>query len=181
MRKIGLNVTEYAERKRLMLRLDLNLVWTIINVLIIFFIVKRFLIKPVNKILAARQAELDKQFADAESAQNEALELKKQAQDAQNEMEEGREAAVREAREQAQKEYDRIVADARNQADHIVAEAQALADKESRERKQQTEEEIAGLVVAAAAKLAASQNSEEENRRLYDQFLARTGGLERQA
>ena len=45
-----------------MLRLDINIVWTILNLLIIFAIVKIFLIKPIHKILDARQAEIDKQM-----------------------------------------------------------------------------------------------------------------------
>lgn len=32
-----------------MLRIDLNIVWTIINVLILFALVKKFLFKPVRK------------------------------------------------------------------------------------------------------------------------------------
>ena len=52
-----------------MLRLDINIVWTILNLLIIFAIVKIFLIKPIHKILDARQAEIDKQYADAKAAQ----------------------------------------------------------------------------------------------------------------
>ena len=51
-----------------MLRLDINIVWTILNLLIIFAIVKIFLIKPIHKILDARQAEIDKQYADAKAA-----------------------------------------------------------------------------------------------------------------
>ena len=59
-----------------MLRLDINIVWTILNLLIIFAIVKIFLIKPIHKILDARQAEIDKQYADAKAAQDSAEELK---------------------------------------------------------------------------------------------------------
>ena len=59
-----------------MLRLDINIVWTILNLLIIFAIVKIFLIKPIHKILGARQAEIDKQYADAKAAQDSAEELK---------------------------------------------------------------------------------------------------------
>ena len=61
-----------------MLRLDINIVWTILNLLIIFAIVKIFLIKSIHKILDARQAEIDKQYADAKAAQDSANELKGQ-------------------------------------------------------------------------------------------------------
>ena len=63
-----------------MLRLDLNLVWTIINMLIIYAIYRKLLYQAVQKVLDARQAEIDKQYADAETARQSAEQLKEQAQ-----------------------------------------------------------------------------------------------------
>ena len=40
-----------------MLRLDWNLLFTVINLLILYFLMKRFLFKPVNEILEKRQQE----------------------------------------------------------------------------------------------------------------------------
>lgn len=51
-----------------MLKLDINLVFTVINLLIIYFILSKFLFKPVKNILAKRQEEIDKQYAEAEEA-----------------------------------------------------------------------------------------------------------------
>ena len=48
-----------------MLRLDWNLLFTVINLLLLFVLMKIFLFKPVQKIIAARQAEADKQFDEA--------------------------------------------------------------------------------------------------------------------
>ena len=55
-----------------MLRLDINIVWTILNLLIIFAIVKIFLIKPIHKILDERQAQADSMLTDAVKAKEEA-------------------------------------------------------------------------------------------------------------
>ena len=38
-----------------MLRLDINLVFTIINLLVLYFLMKKFLFKPVNNIIAQRE------------------------------------------------------------------------------------------------------------------------------
>ena len=38
-----------------MLRLDINLVFTIINLLMRYFLMRKFLFKPVNGIIAARE------------------------------------------------------------------------------------------------------------------------------
>ena len=150
-----------------MLRIDLNLLWTVINVLIIFVIVKKFLLKPVNKILAARQEEIDRQYATAKEA--EASKLNSEEQKAE---------MLKEARAKAGEEYQRIVADARSEADKILSDAKILADREQEKRMQQTQNQIAELVVAAAAKLVASKTSEEEDKELYNQFITKTGGLE---
>ena len=55
-----------------MLRLDWNLLFTVINLLLLFVLMKIFLFKPVQKIIAARQAEADKQFDEAAAKQAEA-------------------------------------------------------------------------------------------------------------
>ncbi len=161
-----------------MLRIDLNLLWTVINVLIIFVIVKKFLLKPVNKILAARQEEIDRQYATAKEAEENAKQLKEQAAASKLNSEEQKAEMLKEARAKAGEEYQRIVADARSEADKILSDAKILADREQEKRMQQTQNQIAELVVAAAAKLVASKTSEEEDKELYNQFITKTGGLE---
>lgn len=61
-----------------MLRLDINLVFTIINLLVLYFLMKKFLFKPVNNIIAQREEAIKKQFDDADEAQKKADDLKKQ-------------------------------------------------------------------------------------------------------
>ena len=104
-----------------MLRLDINIVWTILNLLIIFAIVKIFLIKPIHKILDARQAEIDKQYADAKAAQDSADELKTKYEASLNGVQAEKEGILNEARSKAGNEYDRIVADAQTEAGRAEA------------------------------------------------------------
>lgn len=59
-----------------MLRLDINLVFTVINLLVLYFFMRKFLFGRVNKIVEERKALIEKQFADAEAAQNEADSMK---------------------------------------------------------------------------------------------------------
>lgn len=162
-----------------MLRLDLNIVWTVINLLIIYAIIRVFLFKPVNKILAARQSEIDKQFSDAKSAQDAAQGLKKQYEDSMSGMAQEKAAVINEARGKASEEYERIVADAKDQAGRIISDARVLADKEQEKRMQQAQEEIADLVVAATAKMVASKTNAQEDRELFNVFLSKASGRRR--
>ena len=56
-----------------MLRLDWNILFNIINILILYFLLKRFLFKPVNGILEKRQQEADSIFAQANEKEIETL------------------------------------------------------------------------------------------------------------
>ena len=158
-----------------MLRLDINILWTIINLLIIYVIVRRFLFKPVKKVLAARQAEIDKQYEDARNTQDAAEAMKKQYEESLSGIANEKADILKEARSKASDEYERIIADAKEQAVKIESDALKNASIEKEKYMQQTREEIADLVIEATAKIAASKQNEEADRRLYDQFIAKTG------
>lgn len=158
-----------------MLRLDINLIFTVINLLIIYWIVRRFLFKPVHQILAKRQEEIDQQYADAKEAEEKALGLKQQYEESVKGIADEKAAAVSEARVKAGEEYDRIVADAKAEADKLVGDAKRLARHEREKSVKQAQEQIAELVVEAAARVVASGQGPEADRELYNQFLAKTG------
>lgn len=158
-----------------MLRLDINLLFTVINVLIIFWIVKKFLFKPIHKILDARQAEIDKQYKDVQTAQNAADALKKECEDAQKNMEAESKVVLEEAKQKAYEEYDRILADAKEEASKIVSDAEKNAKAESEKYMETAKQQVADLVLEATAKIMASKQSSKSDRELYDEFIAKTG------
>ena len=55
-----------------MLKLDINLLFTVINLVVWYLLIKKFLFKPIQKILAQRQQEVDNIYADADSAKQDA-------------------------------------------------------------------------------------------------------------
>ena len=61
-----------------MLRFDWNFLFMLINLIIFFLLMKRFLFKPIMKVMDKRKEMIDNQFNDAENANNQALEVKKQ-------------------------------------------------------------------------------------------------------
>ena len=139
-----------------MLRLDINLVFTVINLLVLYFFMRKFLFGRVNKILEERKALIEKQFADAKTAQD------------------GEEIIARakaEAKEQSEKllaATDAELEQKRRRAEETMAveRANALRDMKS---------EIATLVIDAAAKAVGDRNTEQQDRMLYDKFIAEAG------
>ena len=95
-----------------MLRVDWNLLLTIINLLLLFVLMRIFLFKPVQKIIAARQEEADRQFKEAGESKQAAEEARKQYEASLANAEEAKKQVLQEARQTADAEYKRIVSDA---------------------------------------------------------------------
>ncbi len=157
-----------------MLKVDINLLGTILNVLIIFFIVVRFLLKPVNKILDQRAEEIEKIYAKAGETAKEAQELKASYEQSLADIDGEKSRIISESRSKAGEEYHRIVETAKIKADKLVEQAQDKAKKEKSRYIQQAQAQIADMVLEATAKLVAEQKGEQRDRELFNQFLDAT-------
>ena len=158
-----------------MISLDWNLLFTVINLLILLVLMKLFLFKPINKIIEKRQQEVDQQLNDADTQKAEAAALKEQYESSMQALEAEKDKNRADAQKAATEEYDRIVADAHGQADEILAEAKAEAETEKAKILRQAESDITDMLIAATSKVAAAHCSEESDRRLYDEFLTKAG------
>ena len=77
-------------------------IFTLCNLLIVFFVMKKFLFKPVKKMIDDRQKEIDDQYADAEKSKTDAAALKSQYETRLAEANAEKEAILKEAYRKAQ-------------------------------------------------------------------------------
>ena len=157
-----------------MLRIDINLIFTVVNVLVLCLAVRFFLWKPIHKVLDERQANVDASLADAAKAKTEAEALVEEQKAFRANIEDEKSAALAEARKQAQAESSRIVADAHSRADVILREAENDAQSRKEEILRQAQGEITEIIVAATAKVAGVPVGGDSD--LYDEFLKKAGG-----
>ena len=158
-----------------MLRLDINLVFTIINLLVLYFLMKKFLFKPVNQIIAQREDAIKKQFDDAEEAKWQACELKKEYEASLENAKADSERIVQEARVKARDEYDRIVKAADEDVVKRLQKAEEVIAEEKAKSLRSMETEIENLVMAAATKVVGEKVTIENSQKLYDDFLTEMG------
>ena len=157
-----------------MLRLDWNILFNIINLIIFYLLMKRFLFKPVNAILEKRQQAADAQFAEADRQKAEAKESQEHYDALVQGAEDEKKRIVADARQEASAEYGRIVSEAKDKADGIVEKAKADAENEKAAAMQQADAAVRDMVVTAAARMVAMKDAKESDRALYDKFLAET-------
>ncbi len=145
------------------------------NLVILFLIIKKFLFKPVKKVLAQRQETLDNKYLEAQQAVSEAEENKKtwenKIQSAQSEAD----AIIKNASDDAKLRGERIVADARDKADGIVRQAQTEAELERRKAEEGIRREIVDVSAALTEKLLGREISVQDHRDMIDSFIEEIG------
>ena len=151
-----------------MLRVDWNLLLTIINLLLLFVLMRIFLFKPVQKIIAARQEEADESKQAAEEA-------RKQYEASLANAEETKKQVLQEARQTADAEYKRIVSDAEKTAKQVKEDAITDAENQKAQILKKAEKEIADMVVDATVKVVGEKKGADVDNALYDKFLDKAG------
>lgn len=145
------------------------------NLLIIFFILKRFLYQPVRKMLAQRKAMLDEQYEKAQTAQTEA-EASRQAYAAQLAGAKAEaEQILQTATDQADRRAQRIVNEAREKAEGIVREAQTQAALEQKKAQAGIKQEIVDVSALLAAKMLEREINPADHRAIIDAAIAEIG------
>lgn len=154
-----------------MLKFDWNMLWTLINLIVFFLLMKLFLFNPIKKVLNKRKELIDKQFKDAEEAQRQAEDIKTQYQNQLDGVEEEKKQILATARTTAKNEYNKIIDKAHDDADKIKSDAKKASDFENEKTRRAVKEEIAALAMETAEKVVGKSASAQLDSKLYDEFL----------
>lgn len=153
----------------------MNLLLTVVNLLVLLFLMKKFLYQPVLGVIEKRRELIEQQFSSAEAAKKEAEQLKTEYEGCLAGAKKERQESLLAAQAQAREEYDKIIADADEKAKKIVADAKKAGEEERDKALKQAQTQIAGLAVAAAAKIVSQTQGEQSDRAAYDAFLKEAG------
>lgn len=141
------------------------------NLAILFVLIKKFLYKPVKRVIAARQEAIAKEYAEAEAARTSAeasrTEYAQKLSGAQDEVD----AMLEEATMNANRRGERIVADAQDKADGIIRQAQTEAEMEKKKAQATIRREITDVSAALTEKLLGREMSADDHRAMIDSFL----------
>lgn len=158
-----------------MLNLDWNIVWTIVNILVLFLLLKHFLFKPITEMMESRTAEIKNNLKDAEDQKQKASELTAQYEEKLQGAHAEAAQIVSEARQRGQREYDAILKTAGQDAQKEQERARADMEREREEMLRGVQENVTELVLLTASKLSQKELDEESDRKLVDSFLSEAG------
>ena len=158
-----------------MIQINLNLVFTIINLLVLYILMKKFLFGPVIRIMDQRKEMIDQQFEEAKKTEDRANQLQKQYENALKSAKEESYQIVEQAKLEAKAQAERTAEEARVQADQLFVKAQADIASEREYAMRQMQGEIGKLAMEAATRIVGSQAGEEQDLSMYDQFIEKAG------
>ena len=154
-------------------------IWQIVvslcNLVLLFLIVKKFLYKPVCKMLKDREELLAKQKEEArkclEDAQSTKEELDEQLASAQVHADE----ILAEASAQADRRREKIAEEARAEAQAIVSQAKNEAELAKKQAQEEIKTQIVEVSFALGEKLIEREIKEEDHHQLIDSFISQIG------
>ena len=150
-------------------------IWAIIaslaNLLLLTWIIKRFLFKPVKKMVDARRAAIDDDYAQAKAAREEAEESRLNYEAAMAAARQTSDQIIADASRTAEYRSNEIVAEARERASEIRRQAETDALLERKKAEDEMKHEIANVSAQLTGKLLQREINEEDHRNLIDSFL----------
>ena len=145
-------------------------IWSILvslaNLLIMFLILKRFLFKPVQKMMAARKQQVDQIYQDAKENRDSAINMKQEYE---------ARGLVRNAVQTAQRKGDAIVAEANSQASHLKQKAEQEIAQEKKQMLQDVRGEISDIAVSIASKVVEREVKKQDYDGFVDEFIKNVG------
>ena len=153
--------------------------WTalfvLLNTLTIYFVAKKFLFKPVMKMIRDRQQEIDDMYTKADQAKEQATALRASYEEKLSAAEAEAERTVREAVARGQNRQEEIIRQANAQASAILDKATDDIAQEKKKAMNEAKDEISVIALAIAGKVVGRELNDNDQSALVDQFIEELG------
>lgn len=148
-----------------------HVVAAILNLLILTWIVKKFLFKPVQKILAERKGQVDTLYSEAEEAKTSAEADRAAYEEKLAQADDEAEEILRRATVRADRLSEEILAEANTKAAAKLAKADADIAQEKKKAVNEIKDEISGMSVDIAEAVVCREIKESDHKKLIDTFI----------
>ncbi|MCD7847674.1 MAG: F0F1 ATP synthase subunit B [Oscillospiraceae bacterium] len=151
--------------------------FTLANTLLLFFVLKKFLFKPVMKIIDDRQKEIDDLYNSADTAKAEANEMRDEYQKKLEEARETGDKIISDAVTRAQSREEEIVSKANKEASAILEKAQEDIALEKKKAMGEVKDNISVIAVSIAGRVVERELTSADQSRLVDSFIDDLGDI----
>ncbi|WP_209797606.1 F0F1 ATP synthase subunit B [Clostridium moniliforme] len=152
-----------------------EMIVTLVNLLILFWIVKHFAFDRVNKILKERNNRIEDTISKADEDLEKARILKLQNEkEIGSAKEEGKEI-VSQYKSKADSIYKEIVEDARKEASTIIEKSKVEINRERAKAEDEIKTQAVELAIFLSEKALGESIDEKKHRELIDEYISKVG------
>lgn len=154
-----------------------NLLFQIVNTILLFLLLKKFLFKPVKGMLDKRRNHIVSEISEAENQRKAAEELKLEYENKIKEIKLEAEAIMKDARERAETRSNEIIQEARDKTEEMIAKAQAEIERQNKNAYNALKDDVASMAIMAAEKIIGEKMDDKLNNKLIAQFIEEAGDV----
>ena len=148
---------------------------SLINLLILFLMLKKFLFKPVQNMMAARQAQVDQVYEDADKRLETATQMKQEYEERLSTARDEADALVKNATATAQKRGDQLLSEAQQQASRLKQKAEEEIEQQKKQMLNEVRQDISELAVDIASKVIEREIKQGDYDAFVDEFIRNVG------
>lgn len=154
-----------------------TIIFTLCNLLILFWVFKHFLFGRVHKILDERQNDVSETYKKADDALDHAKKLESEYTGLMEGAKEESAEMIKAASRKAQLRSDEIISEAKSEASAILAKADEDVEREKKRAQNELRGEISELAVLVAEKVVEKEINEADHDRFINDFIENVGDL----
>ncbi len=158
-----------------MISVDINLLFNIINIIVLFLLLRKFLIKPILNVMNKRDEIIKNGLDNARTKEAEATVMKNKYEKQLSEANKESAQIISDAKKEAQAKSQNILDDANKRADIIMQNANKEIEVAKTKAVSEAKEQIAQLAVEVAKKVATTSSNEQSDSDMYDEFIKEAG------
>lgn len=153
--------------------------WTMIfawlNLIILYFFLKKLLFRPIKKMIDDRQKEIDDMYSEAEESKSRAEDMKKEYEARLEDAEAKSEEIIKDASRKASLRSEEIIKEANEQASATLKRAEEQIALEKKQAMNDVKDQVSDMALSIASAVIGRDVKEEEHRTLIDEFIDNIG------
>ncbi|SDJ89534.1 F0F1 ATP synthase subunit B [Natronincola ferrireducens] len=153
--------------------------WTfffqLVNTLIIFIVLRRFLFKPATEFMDNRTKGIESALEDAANKNKEVEALKAQYEGKLADIKEERNEIIREATKRAEERSDEIIKTAEMEAQKVIDRGRQDIERERQKAVNELKDQISTLAIMAASKVIEEELNQTTHQKMVEEFIKEVG------
>jgi F-type H+-transporting ATPase subunit b len=156
-------------------------IWTflfqVINFLVLLFILKRVLFKPIREIIEKRRSLIQQRIEEAEKTKKEAMELKENYQHDMDGLHELKSRMLEKMNEEVEQERKRLIGRAEEEAAKVIEKEKAVFDTEKARHEAELKDTAIEAVTLFATNLLKDVSDENLHKAIYEKLFREIQGI----